>query len=83
MLSHFMRPYTCSTSSKDIKFKAQFHFLPDLKLTLWEYKIYVTAIWSVSGYQAVSGGNQQVDQSAWSVTIVLGAGRQVPHGPQV
>lgn len=38
---------------------------------------------SVSGYEAVSGGNQHVDQSAWSVTTVQGIGRQVPHGSQV
>lgn len=37
----------------------------------------------IAGYQAVPGGDHQVDQSAWSVSTVQGAGRQVPHGSQV
>lgn len=44
---------------------------------------FLTTAVCVSGYQAVSGGNQQVDQSAWSVSAVQGIGRQVPHGSQV
>lgn len=44
---------------------------------------FLTTSVCVSGYQAVSGGNQQVDQSAWSVSAVQGIGRQVPHGSQV
>lgn len=38
---------------------------------------------SVSGHKAVFGGNQQVDQSAWSLSSVQGSGRQVPYGSQV
>lgn len=38
---------------------------------------------SVSGDQAVSGGNQQVDQSARGLAAVQGTGRQVPHGSKV
>lgn len=44
---------------------------------------FLTTSLSVSGYQAVSGGNQQVDQSAWGLTAVQGVGRQVSHGTQV
>lgn len=54
---------------------------------LWPFnysrtKLMVTHV-SVSGYEAVSGGNQHVDQSAWSVATVQGIGSQVPHGSQV
>lgn len=37
----------------------------------------------VAGHQAVPGRDHEVDQSAWSVSAVQGAGRQVPHGTQV
>lgn len=60
---------------------------PSFTSFLWPFDYertkFVTTSVSVSGYQAVSGGNQQVDQSAWSVTAVPGIGRQVPHGSQV
>lgn len=61
----------------------QFHFLPCLTLQMGELKL--TDVLSVSfpGHQAVSRGNQQVDQSAWSVSVVQGTGRQVSHGSQV
>lgn len=45
--------------------------------------VFMTTSLSVSGYQAVSGGNQQVDQSAWGFAAVQGAGCQVSDGTQV
>lgn len=45
--------------------------------------VFMTTPLSVSGYQAVSGGDQQVDQSARGFTAVQGAGRQVSDGTQV
>lgn len=65
-----------------IKFKPQFHFLPAWPFVYGTPQSFLQHL-SVSGYQAVSGGNQQVDQSAWSVPAVQGIGRQVPHGSQV
>lgn len=82
IVKYSVRPCRWHVLWRCIKFKAQFHFLPFRPHDDGSTKFVTTSL-SVSGYQAVSGGNHQVDQSAWSVTVVQGIGRQVPHGPQV